>query len=276
VASPDDHFEEVALKTVSSADGTLIAYDLDGTGLPIVLVHGMTGSRSSSFAGLRPRLQDDLTVVPMDRRGRGDSGDRPDYAIEREFEDVLAVVNTLGAPVLLFGHSFGAVCALGAAMQSDRVAGLILYEPWIAVEDESLYTPAQLEQFDKLLAADDREGLTKMLLVEIVGIPPREVEQVVAAPSWNERLAAAHTIPREARAEETYRLPADQARKLTIPVLLLLGGDSPPHAKRVNTMLEKALPNARTVAMPGQHHAAMRTAPDLVADAVLDFRRNIA
>ena len=264
------------MKTVSSADGTLIAYDQYGAGPPIVLVHGMTGSRSTSFVGLRPRLQDDLTVVPMDRRGRGGSGDGPDYAIEREFEDVLAVVNTLGAPVLLFGHSFGAVCALGAATQSDKVDGLILYEPWIAVEDESLYTPAQLEQFDKFLAADDREGLTMMLLSEIVGILPRDMEQLMAAPSWNERLAVAHTIPREARAEETYRLPADQAGKLTIPVLLLLGGDSQPDAKRVNTMLEEALPNARTVVMQGQHPAAMRTAPDMVAGAVLGFWREIA
>ena len=262
------------MRTVSSADGTLIAYDLDGTGPPIVLVHGMTGSRSTSFAGLRPCLQDHLTVVPMDRRGRGDSGDRPDYAIEREFEDVLAVVNALDAPVLLFGHSFGAVCALGAAMQSDRVIGLILYEPWIAVEDESLYTPAQLRRFDEFLAADNREGLTKMLCSEIVGIPPSDMEQLMAAPSWNERLAVAHTIPREARAEETYRLPADQARKSTIPVLLLLGSDSPPHARKVNTMLEKALPDARTVVLPGQHHAAMRKAPDLVAGAILDFWRS--
>ena len=263
------------MRTIASTDGTLIAYDQDGTGPPIVLVHGMTGNRSS-FALVRPGLQDELTVVAMDRRGRGDSGDNPDYTIEREFEDVASVVNALEAPVLLFGHSFGAVCALGAAMQSERLAGLMLYEPWITVDDEPLYTPAQLELFDRLLAADDREGITKTLLIDIVGIPAHEVEQVLASPARNERLAAAHTIPREARAEETYRVPTEGARDLTIPVLLLLGGDSPPYAKRVNTMLENTLPNTRTVVMPGQQHVAMRTGPELLVGAILDFWRGIA
>ena len=263
------------MKTVASADGTLIAYDQDGTGPSLVLVHGTTGSRSS-FVLMQPGLQSQLTVVAMDRRGRGDSGDAPDYAVEREFEDVAAVVNALEPPVLLFGHSFGGLCALGAAMQSDRLAGLILYEPWIAFGDESLYTPEQLDQLDELLAEDDREGVLKTLLVDIVGIPRHEVEDILASPARNERLATAHTIPREARAEQTYRLPAEAARTLTMPVRLLIGGDSPPLAERVNAMLEKALPNTQTVVLPGQQHVATRTAPGLVASAILRFSREFA
>ena len=87
--------------------------------------------------------------------------------------------------------------------------------------------------------------------------------------------AATHTIPREARAEESCRLPADQVSKLSIPVLLLLGGDSPPLAGRVSAMLEKTLPNARTVVMPGQQHIAMDTGPDLLIGAVVGFWRDI-
>jgi pimeloyl-ACP methyl ester carboxylesterase len=267
--------EDRALKTVASADGTLIAYDQDGTGPALVLVHGMTGSRAS-FALMQPGLRSQMTVAAMDRRGRGDSGDAPDYAVEREFEDVAAVVNALEPPVLLVGHSFGALCALGAATQSDRLAGLVLYEPWIALEGEALYTPEQLDQLDRLLAAGDREGVLKMLLIDIVGIPRHEVEEVLASPERNERLATAPTIPREARVEQTWRLPADAARTLTIPVLLLLGGDSPPYAARVNAMLEKALPNTRTVVMPGQQHVATRTAPDMVVEAILNFSRDLA
>lgn len=264
-----------SVKTVASADGTLIAYDQGGTGPPLVLVHGTTANRSR-FQSIRPRLEQQFTVIAMDRRGRGDSGDSAEYTIEREFEDVVAVIDALDAPVVLFGHSYGALCALGAAMQTDRLSGLILYEPWITSEGESLYTPEQLEHLDALLAAGDCESVVRALFTEIAGFPPYEMELLMSSPSWPERMAAAHTIPREARAEESYRLPADQVGELTIPVLLLLGGDSPPLAKRVNDLLAKALPKARTVVMPGQQHIAMTTGPDLLVGAVLDFWQDIA
>ena len=159
-------------------------------------------------------------------------------------------------------------------MQTDKLSGLILYEPWISW-GESLYRPGQLERLDALLAAGDREEVVKALFTEIVGVPPHEMELLTSAPSWPGRVAAAHTIPREARAEESYRLPADQVGKLSIPVLLLLGGDSPPLAGRVSAMLEKTLPNARTVVMPGQQHIAMDTGPDLLIGAVVGFWRDI-
>lgn len=263
------------IKTVTSADGTLIAYEQGGSGPHLVLVHGTTANRAR-FASIRPRLEEQFTVTTMDRRGCGDSGDNPEYAIDREFEDVVAVVNAVGAPVLLFGHSYGALCALGAAMRTDKLSGLILYEPWIISGGESLYSPGQLERLDALLAEGDREGIVKTMFAEIVGMPPHEMGLLTSSPSWPGRVAAAHTIPREARAEESYRLPADQVAKLSIPVLLLLGGDSPPLAGRVNAMLEKTLPNARTVVMPGQQHIAMDTGPDLLISAVLDFWRGMS
>ena len=263
------------METIASADGTSIAFERAGTGPPLVVVHGMTGNRRG-FDSVRPFLHADLTVATMDRRGRGDSGDSPDYTIEREYEDIIAVTNALRPPLLLYGHSFGAVCALGAAMQSDSISGLILYEPWIVVDDQSLFTPAQLGRLDELLANEDLEGVLKAFLVDIVGISSRDMDQIMSEPGWNERLDVARTIPREARAAESYRLPADKAGKLLTPVLLLLGGDSPPSASRVNAMLEMALPNVRTVVMQGQQHIASRTGPDLLAGAILDFSRDIA
>jgi hypothetical protein len=98
-------------------------------------------------------------------------------------------------------------------MQSDSISGLILYEPWMVVDDRSLFTPAQLERFDELLANDDREGVLRTLLVDIVGISSREMDQIMSEPGWNERIDVARTIPREARAAESYRLPADKAGK---------------------------------------------------------------
>ena len=262
------------MQMVTSADGTPIAYDQGGSGPSLVLIHGTTADRTR-WASVRPQLEQHFTVTSMDRRGRGDSGDAAAYAIEREFEDVAAVVQAVAAPALLFGHSYGALCALGAALQIEELSGLILYEPWINEEGGTLYKPEQLERLDGLLAAGDREGVVKALFAEIAGFPPHEMDLLVSTPFWSKRVAMAHTIPRESRAEEFYRLSPDRMRRLPIPVLLLTGGDSLPLAGRVNAMLESMLPDARIAVMPGQQHIAMTTAPDLLVDAVLDFWRTI-
>jgi pimeloyl-ACP methyl ester carboxylesterase len=262
------------MKTVASADGTLIAYEQSGNGPHLVLVHGIAASRAR-WASIRPRFEAHFTVTGMDRRGRGDSGDCPNYVIDREFEDVAAVVCALDAPALLFGHSFGAICALEAAMRTDKVAGLVLYEPAIFGEGESRVSPEQIERLEALLAAGDRDGAVKAFMVEIVGMPSYQLAALKSLPAWPGRIAAAHTLPREVRAEEAYRLDANRVGKLSIPVLLLLGGDSPPIFVRTIAELEKILPNSRTVVMPGQQHIAMDTGPDLIIGAVLAFWHDI-
>src|SRR5260370_1441359 len=116
----------VETKTVISTDGTTIAYRRSGVGPPLVIVHGTTGD-PTSWPSL-PALEQCFTVYIVIRRGRGASGDAPTYAIEREFEDVAAVVDAIGEPVNLLGHSFGALCALEGAMQTTQVRKLVLYE----------------------------------------------------------------------------------------------------------------------------------------------------
>ena len=137
------------MKTVASADGTLIAYEQGGTGRISCSFMGRHGNRTR-WASIRPRLRSISPSPRMDRRGCGDSGDSPEYAIEREFEDVAAIVNAVDAPVLLFGHSYGALCALEAAMRTDKLPGLVLYEPPI-YEGESLTSPEQLERLETFL-----------------------------------------------------------------------------------------------------------------------------
>jgi pimeloyl-ACP methyl ester carboxylesterase len=261
------------MKIVASRDGTLIACEQGGRGPHLVLVHG-TSSNSSRWEAVRPRLEEHFTVARIDRRGRGGSGDSTEYAIEREFEDVATVVNDLDAPILLFGHSFGAVCALKAAMRTDKLAGLVLYEAPVC-EGESLTSPDLLERLENLLSNGDREGVLRTFLAGVPRYSPKEIEMLVSSPAWPGRIAAAHTLPRELRSLDAYRLP-EQVGKLTIPVLLLLGGDSPPIFGKANAVLERTLPNSRNVVMPGQRHSAMDTAPDLLVGAVLDFWRNVA
>jgi pimeloyl-ACP methyl ester carboxylesterase len=262
------------MKTVTSSDGTRIASFTGGSGPNLVLVHG-TSANHTRWTTIQRRLEERFTVTAIDRRGRGDSGDAPDYAIEREFEDVVAVVGSLDPPVLLFGHSFGALCALEAAVRSDRITGLVLYEPPIVCDDKSLYSSGQIERLEALLEAGDREAVVTAFMDEIVGLTPRELEMVKSSPAWPGRIAAAHTIARECRAEEIYRLDARRASRISIPVLLLLGGDSPAFFGAANAMLEETLPYTRTVVMPGQQHVAMDTGPDLVVEALFDFWREI-
>ena len=247
------------MKYVASADGTRIAYEQGGSGPHLLLVHGSVLNRAR-WATIRPRFEPHFTVSAMDRRGYCDSGDQPDYALAREFEDIVAVVDALGSPVLLFGHSFG--------------AGLVLYEPFIG-EGEGFCTPEQLRHLDALLSAGDRDGVVRAFMAEVMGMAPQQIEALQSSPTWSNRVAAAHTIPREHRAEEHYRLPVERAARLPIPVLLLQGGDSLPMFAAVIARLQGVLPNARTTVLPRQQHMAMETAPDLVVAAVLDFWRSL-
>jgi pimeloyl-ACP methyl ester carboxylesterase len=262
-------------QAIISSDGTKIACWRGGTGPDLVLVHG-TAADHSRWSAIRSRFENHFTVTAIDRRGRGDSGDHGEYALEREFEDVAAVVDALDPPVVLFGHSYGAICALEAALRTDRLAGLVLYEPPIVGEGETVYAPELLQRLDRLLAARDNDGVVTTFMRDVVRVPPSMLETLKASPAWAGRVAAAQTLPRELKAQDGYRLNPSRFSTMTIPVLLLLGGDSPPFFAKAISTLEAALPRAHTVVMPGQQHVAMDTGPDLVVNAILDFWRGAA
>ena len=142
---------------MTSSDGTRIAYERSGSGPLLVLLHGTSVERFS-FRFLEPLLRDRYTLCAVDRRGRGESGDSTgSYAIEHEFADVAAVVASLAEPADLFGHSFGATVALGAAPVVTNLRRLILYEPAPGVPQ---IESELLTQLDALLAADHRESFS--------------------------------------------------------------------------------------------------------------------
>jgi pimeloyl-ACP methyl ester carboxylesterase len=259
---------------VRSADGTSIAYWRSGEGPPLVLVHGGTADHTR-WRTVLPTLEQHATVCAMDRRGRGGSGDRGDYTIEREFDDVAAVVNDVagrtGGPVDLFGHSFGAVCALGGARQAaDQVRRLALYEPPIGPTAATVADDV-VARLEELLAHGQREELLVTFFREEVRMPPEEIEVLRGLPAWQARLAAAHTLPRELRAVISFDPSGDWFAGVTAPTLLLLGGDSPQPVAEATRMVQRALPDARIEEMPGQQHVAMDTAPELVTQLVQDF-----
>ena len=255
------------MEHVTSGDGTQIAYGRSGSGRALLLVHGTSVERSS-FRFVEPLLTDRFTLYAVDRRGRGESGDSTNgYAIEQEFADIAAVVDSLAEPPDLFGHSYGATVALGAARLARNVRRLILYEPAPGVPQVG---PELLARLDALLAEGEREQLLSVFLTEL-GLDPDALKQLRASPLWGLRVTAAHTIPRELRAEESYRPDSAAFASLAVPALLLLGSESPPWAKEGTELVQSVLPDNRVAVLQGQGHTALMTAPELVADEVGRF-----
>jgi pimeloyl-ACP methyl ester carboxylesterase len=252
---------------VVSDDGTPIAVWRSGAGPPLVLVHG-TSADHSRWAPVLPALAERFTVLAMDRRGRGASGDAPDYAFAREFEDVATVVRWAGDRVVLLGHSLGAVCAVEAALRTDRVGRLVLYEPPMGFVASP---PEVVGRLEALLDAGERDELLRVFMADVAGLPPDQVELLSSLPAWQARLAAAHTIPREERADRDYVFDGGRFRGLRAPTLLLLGGDSSEPFRAATEALAAALPDCRVAVMPGQRHAAMDTGAELFLAEVLSF-----
>ncbi len=195
-----------------------------------------------------------FTVHSVDRRGRGASGDSDNYAVPREFEDVANVVDSIAEPVNLLAHSFGAVCALEAALLTSNIRKMVLYEPVFPATAGSSEA-AIVDRMQALLDAGDREGVVVTLIRDFVRVPALDIEHLRSLPAWAGRVAAAHTIPREMRTGG-YRFDPRRFRRLTSPVLLLLGGDSPPATKEVTKVVSAALPGSQIGTMPGQQHTA--------------------
>lgn len=255
------------MQQVVSPDGTSVGVFRSGKGPPLVLVHGAAADHSR-WAPVLPALEQHFTVLAMDRRGRGQSGDGDGYEIEREYEDLVAVVESAGDAVSVLGHSYGGFCALEAALLTDRVAKLVLYEPPLGY----LRSPPEVVQrLRALLEAEERDELVAFFMREVAGLPPDQVELLRRQPAWEARLAAAGTIPREEAANREYRFDPGRFRDVHVPTLFLLGGDSPGPFSAAAEAAEEALPDCRIVVMPGQRHAAMDTATDMFAGHVVSF-----
>lgn len=260
------------METIISANGTAIAHERSGHGPPLVLLHG-TGRDRSYWARSLPGLARQATVHAIDRRGRGGSGDTDHYALEREVEDVLAVLDAIGEPAHLLGHSYGGIVALEAASRATDLRSLILYEPPFSVGMDGV-PPDLGDRLEALLATGDREAVLVTFLQEGPRFPPAEIAAQRARPDWPDRLAYAHTLPRETQTVRRYVFDPERVAGLRWPTLLLLGSESPPFFRQATEALHAALPQSEVTVLPGQHHNAMQTAPELFAEAVHHFLRD--
>lgn len=254
------------LERAVSRDGVPVGFHRSGHGPGLVLLHG-TSADASRWQPLLPLLEPAVTVYAVDRRGRGASGDGPDYSLAAEAEDVVAVVETIGGPVDVFGHSYGALCAVEAARLTTGIRRLVLYEP--ALFD--IAPPGFTDRLAGLTAAGRREEVVTTLLRDLAGLTDDQLAEVRAQPSWAGRIAAAHTIVREQRVEEQYRFQPSRFAGVRIPTLLLTGTESAPGLRRSTELLAAALPDARVRELPGQGHVAMLTAPEMLVAEVLGF-----
>lgn len=257
---------------VKSADGTSLAVWVEGKGPPLVMVHGSLQDRTASGA-LVDELRIGVTTFSMDRRGFGESGDARGYSIEREFEDVAAVVDAVadgtGGAVALWGHSYGASCAMGGAARTTNVSHLVLYEPSLGLA----YPPGSIESIERKVAAGEMEAALLEVLVDIAGMTEEEVEAARSNPKmpWTARLATVPTVPRECRAAQGWVYEPGQFDGVAAPTLMLPGSESPRAVNEATQQATAAIGNVQIRVLEGHGHFAHRTDPATVASIVRDF-----
>ena len=266
--------QEPQLVTINSVDGTPIALWKSGSGPSVLMVPG-TSADHSAWDSVAALLADSFSVYTMDRRGRGASGDAGSYAIEREFEDVAAAANALPAPVHLFGHSFGGTCALEAALRTQNLASLMIYEGGPKPHGMRIIGDEFIANLEQLIADGNREEALSTFMLNAAGVTPEELPVLRQHHAWPSRVAAAHTIPRELRAVNDYGADMSKLATLTIPTLLIVGSETEPRRREMFERVVTLLPNARLAVLSGQRHAAHQTAPALLAATLRDFLASV-
>jgi pimeloyl-ACP methyl ester carboxylesterase len=259
----------MTMEHITSLDGTQIGFRRSGSGPPLLLVHGTTAVHTR-WDSISDHFEEHFTVYAMDRRGRGASGDAAVYHISREMEDVAAVVDAIGGSVSVVGHSYGAVCSLEAALLTDKISKLIIYEPPIPTGLPS-YPPGIPKRLQALIDGGEWEAALELFFREVVRMPEHELVDYRQLPVWQTRIQLAPTIARELAFDKTYRFETDKFVNLQTPTLLLLGGDSPPLFQRAADLVSSTLPNCTVQILPGEQHIAMDTNPDLFVSEVLKF-----
>jgi pimeloyl-ACP methyl ester carboxylesterase len=253
---------------LASGEGTSIALWRWGSGPPLVALHGVTIDHTC-WDGVRPYLESRRTLVALDRRGHGasDMGSAP-HSLHQEVGDLLAVLERFDPPVDVLGHSYGGLVALEAALLTDRIGRLILYEP--SIDDDPDF-PGVLERVGRLMQAGRDEDAAVTLLVERSRVPPEAIDAVRELPLWPIVLQGVRVLPREGAAVVSYSFQAERFAALTNPVLVLVGEESPSWRQQAMRALAAALPNSRLHALAGHGHLATHTAPELLAGEILAF-----
>ncbi len=264
------------MQTVTSKDGTKIAFDKVGSGPAVILVSGATAYRAFDpfMAQLAELLGTHFTVYNYDRRGRGDSGDTRPFAKEREIEDLQALIEDAGGKAMVFGISSGAVLTLDAAAANPDITRLVVYEPPLIVDDSRQPVPADYaEHLAKLSAEGKRDEAFEYFLTQAVGIPAEYIAGIKQdQATWSGVTSVAHTIAYDAafvgNVMQGKPLPTDRWARAILPVLVVDGGASDAWMHNGANALAKVLPHASRQTLEGQTH---NVDPNVLAPVLIAF-----
>jgi len=257
-------------ESIQSADGSIITYQTAGTGPALIIVGGAFNDRQSA-APLVPLLAEHFSVHSFDRRGRGDSTDNsshPPYLVEREVDDLQALIAQAGGSAMLYGHSSGGVLALEATMRGLPVTKVAVYEPpYSAGSDRQESIGAWARRIDLAVADDDPERAAEIFLGQIGGDALGHLKQ---APWWPHMVAVAHTLPYDVALVGDGSMPTERLSALEVPVLVMDGGQGEQWRRDAVVALAAAIPGARHVTIEGQGHAV---AHEVIAPQIIEFFR---
>jgi Alpha/beta hydrolase family len=263
------------MDTVESRDGTSIAFDCAGNGPALVLVGGAFQARAGDprTAMLIEHLSGSFTVYNYDRRGRGDSGDTAPYSVEREIEDLDALVSEAGGSASAFGMSSGCVLLLDAAAVGVGLTKLGLYEPPLVVDGSRPPVPPDyVETLDRLIDAERRGDAVAYFMTTAVGLPVEMVSGMRSEPFWPAMEALAHTLPYDGRLMADVMsgkpLPKERWSSVSATTLVMDGSESPPYQHAAAEAVANILSNARRRTLDGQTHDV---APDVLAPVLVEF-----
>ena len=255
------------MTTLTSADGTTIAFDRTGDGPPVILVGGALSNRFAD-AQLAELLAPQFTVITYDRRGRGDSGDGAAYAVDCEIEDLQALIEQAGGSAFVYGTSSGGNLALEAATRGPGIGKLALWEPNFLVDDSRPPLPDDyVEHVNELVAAGRRGDAVEYFMTTAVGMPAEFVAPMRELPMWPGMEQAGPTLAYDGTVVAGFALDAARLGSLRTPTLVLDGGQVPWMSNGARALAE-ALPQAQRRTLDGQPH---NVAADAVAPALREF-----
>ena len=243
------------MKTAISKDGTALAYDIYGSGPVLIYITG-----AGCFRSMKPTLQSakvfasEFTVYNYDRRGRGDSGNTLPYALEREVEDIEAMINAAGGRACLFGHSSGAVLALESAMRlGDKVAKIVMYDPPYVHDETAKAEYGRLSRKVCKLLEDGKNAEAMSGFLKGIGVPRVFIFLIRLSRDWKTMVALAPTLAYDI-ALTSDMPPLERASRVTVPTHIVVGEKSPASIVAVAEPLAKAIPSAKFARLAGQDH----------------------
>jgi pimeloyl-ACP methyl ester carboxylesterase len=247
--------------------GITVSYDKGGSGPPLVLSHGAFSDHHTNWEFVKPSLRKEFTVYAVARRGRGETDRTEGHTLEDEIADLVAVIESIGDPVFLLGHSYGAHCALAAAHRlPGRVRKLVLYEPG----RPSLFGGAVFARLEALATAGEWDEFAFTFFRDALQVPVHELEALRSSELWPPTVSDAPASMHDIIALKKYDFDAARYRDVDMDVLLQTGSESP-RDLYVTDALAAALPRAAIGVLPGQAHEGMTTAPDMYLEAVRTF-----